>query len=128
MILTGIAYFAIFSTKCRTLPHLEKQVIDRNESALFFHDFHKPEHFVRSVAAVIRVIPIGLKMLAPKLIYLKTTFVDVKMNIPFFKIGSTRFPYFRLWILLFNCFPCGVSNPFGVLLRYQTVFQDDSDV
>ena len=61
-----------------------------------FHNLYKPKHFVRSfVRAVLLIIGhcvLRLKILAPKLVNMKTAFVNVKMNIALLKVRSASFP------------------------------------
>ncbi len=54
---------------------------------LFINNFYKSKHFIWSVLVIFFINSVvGLKIPAPKLIYLETAFIYVKMNISFFKI------------------------------------------
>ena len=70
--------------------------------------------FVRVVVFVAGLVS-GCKMLAPKLVDLETTFVDVEMDISFFKIRGAGFPHFRFGVEGFHCLPRAVTDAFGVL-------------
>ena len=89
-------------------------------SVLYFHHFDEAEHFVRSfvriMLVVIRHLMIRLKIFAPKLIYLKTTFVNVKMNIAFLKIRCAGLPNDCFGVKSLNCKPRTISDALSMLL------------
>ena len=85
-----------------------------------FHHLHKAEHLVRPLVGILPFtlgqFVLGLKILAPKLIDLKTAFVDVKVDIALFKIGRAGFPYFGLGMLSLDRLPRAVADSFTMCL------------
>jgi len=66
------------------------------------------------VILVVGHFVLGLKILAPKLIDLKTALVDVKMYIALFKIGSAGLPNHRLGMKRLHRQPRAVSDAAAV--------------
>lgn len=60
------------------------------------HYFFKSEHFVRTFATVL-LVRVTVEF-AKKLYGMETTFVDVKMDIPLFKIRRAGFPNFCIGV------------------------------
>ncbi len=52
-----------------------------------------------------------------KLYDVESAFINIEMNIPFLKIGSTCFPHFRLRVKRFDALPCSRANTFAVGIR-----------
>ena len=69
---------------------------------------------VRIMLVVIRHIMVGMKIFAPKLIYLKSAFVYIEVNVALFKAGGTSLPNFSLGVQLLNCAPCAVTDPLAM--------------
>ena len=87
---------------------------------LRFHHLDKMKHLIRSLVGImfvfVRHFVVGLKIFAPKLIDLKSAFVNVKMNIALFKIGSTSLPNDRFGVQRFYLLPRAVADSLGVFL------------
>ena len=85
---------------------------------LRIHHLNEAKHFVRTfveiVFCVFQHIVFGLEILTPKLIYLKPTFVYVKMDISLFKIRCAGFPNFRFGVQSLDCKPCAVADTFAM--------------
>ena len=92
--------------------------VETKKTALRLHHLDKAEHLIRSFIGITFVcighIMLWLKILAPKLIDLKTALVYVKMDIALFKIGGTGFPYFGLGMQSLDRLPRAVANAFTV--------------
>ena len=96
------------------------KIESQKEKDLRLHHLDKTEHFIRSLVGIVLFIlehiVFRLKILAPKLIDLKTALVDVEMNIAFFKIGSAGLPNLGFGMQCLNRLPRAVADAFGVLL------------
>ena len=90
------------------------------EKILRLHHFYESEHLIRPLIGImfvfIRHFVVGLKIFAPKLIDLKSAFVNVKMNVALFKIGSTSLPNDRFGVQSFHRKPRAVADSLGVFL------------
>ena len=63
-------------------------------------------------------------MMRIKIFYdMKTAFIDIKMDIPFFKTRGIEFPNFCLRESTFDGFPCAVSDPLA-----ETVAEEEKKV
>lgn len=58
----------------------------------------------------------GLIVFAPKLINLKTALINIKMNIPLFKIGRAGLPNCGFGVQGLNRLPCAVADTFAMLI------------
>ena len=87
---------------------------------LEFHHFDKTEHLVRSLVGitfiVIRHFVVGSEIFTPKLINLKSTLVNVKVNVTLFKIWCTSLPNYCFGVQSLNCKPRAISDPLSMLL------------
>ena len=90
------------------------------EKRLWLHHLDKTEHFIRTFVGIVLFIlehfVFGLKILAPKLVDLKTALVNVEMNIAFFKIWSAGLPNLGLGMQSLYRKPRTISDALGVLL------------
>ena len=88
---------------------------------LRLHHLDKMEHLIRTFVGIVHLIlehiVFGLKILAPKLVDLKTAFVHIEMDISFLKIGRTGLPNLRFGMQSLNRLPCAVANAFTVRFR-----------
>ena len=95
---------------------------NRNSSAVFFlfHYLYKMEHHIRTFVGIVLFIlehfVFGLKILAPKLVDLKTALVNVEMNIALFEIWSAGLPNLGLGMQSLYRKPRTVADALGVLL------------
>ena len=96
-----------------------KQKAGHKTCFLLFHNLYKMKHFVRAFVGLVFVkalhIIFGLKVFAPKLVNLKTAFVDIEMDIALFKIGRTSFPNRSFRMQSFYRQPCAVADTFSML-------------
>lgn len=77
------------------------------------------KHFIGAfVGVVFLVVGLvrGLKIFTPKLINLKTAFIDVKMNIPFIKIGRASLPNHCFGMERLDRQPRTVADTFAVFV------------
>ena len=78
---------------------------------LSFHDFDKAEHFV---GAVLLLVVLGRQiervLCGEKLHNLEAAFVEVKVDIPLFKIRGESFPHLGFGMQCLHCLPCAVSD------------------
>ena len=80
-------------------------------ATLPLHLFLEPEHFIQLWHMFVRVrhgVPVVVKLHD-----FEATF-QVKMNVSFFKIGRVGFPYFGLWVALFNQLPRLLADAFAM--------------
>ena len=96
------------------------QNYERFKYIRLFHYLDKAEHFIRSLIGIVLFIfehfVFGLKILAPKLVDLKTALVNVEMNIALFKIWSAGLPNLRFGVQSLYRKPRTVADALGVLL------------
>ena len=89
--------------------------METKKTALRLHHLDKAEHFVRTFIGITFVcighIMLWLKILAPKLVDLKTALVYIKMDIALFKIGSTGLPNLGFGMQSLDRLPCAVAIP-----------------
>ena len=84
------------------------------------HPLFKPKHTIRELIIhfMIRIGLIGIRMMAVEELHnMKTTPINVKMNIPFLEIGRDGFPDCHLGMQPLHCTPRGITNSFAVNLR-----------
>ncbi len=86
-----------------------------------FHYLDKPEHLVRSfVMSVFDFFGRGIRVLmifAEEFNRRKSAFVDVKMDVPLFKIGRAGLPDLGFGVQGFNFKPCAVADALAMFLR-----------
>lgn len=85
---------------------------------LSFHDFDKAEHFV---GAVLLLTVLGRQiervLCGEKLHDLETAFVEVKVDVPLFKIRGESFPHLGFGMQYLHCLSCAVSDAPAVDFR-----------
>lgn len=85
---------------------------------LSFHDFDKAEHFVGAVLLLVALGRQIKRMLCGKKLHdLEAAFVEVKVDIPLFKIRSKGFPHLGFGMQCLYCLPCAVSDAPAVDFR-----------
>ena len=93
---------------------------ETKKTALRLHHLDKTEHFVRAFIGItlvcIRHLVVGLKILAPKMIDLKTALVYVEMDVALFKIRRADLPNHGVGMQSLNRLPSAVTDAFGVFL------------
>ena len=93
-------------------------------TALRPHHLNKSEHLVGPFVGISLLFighwAVRLKILTPKLIYLKSAFIDVKMNVSLLKIRGAGLPDHRLGMKRLHRLPSTKSDPPAMLLgRYE---------
>ena len=66
---------------------------------------------------ITRHLVVRLEILAPKLVNMKTAFVNVKMNIALLKVRSASFPNLSFRVKSLDRLPSTVTDTLGVFLR-----------
>ena len=83
---------------------------------ILLYDLNKPKHFIRIVLFGINHRFTRLKIFTPKLIYHKTAFVYVKVNITLFKIRCASLPNLCIGVQCLDSLPCTISDSFAMLI------------
>ena len=82
-----------------TLSALKIYVGGNKEDRLRLHYLDKAKHFIRSIVGIVIFIfgniAIGLKILAPKLVDLKTALIYIEMDITLLEIRCASLPNHR---------------------------------
>ena len=79
--------------------------------------FVSPEEHTKGIGYGAWHCVLWLEILAPKLVNMKTAFVNVKMNITLLKVRSASFPNLSFGVKNFNRLPSTVTDTLGVFLR-----------